>query len=61
MECVTPILLKKSLQSVKSIPRALPENCNDSLHLSDPAIVFATMALLLPVPEFVGLQHEFLK
>lgn len=59
---VAPILIKKSLQSVNRITRAIAKNCNDSSHLLDLTTVFATMAFLLPVPGLVvGLQQEISK
>lgn len=62
MGCVTPISLKKSFQSVNRITRALAKNCNDSSHLLDPTIVFATLAFFLPIPGLVvGLQLEISK
>lgn len=59
IERVMPILIKKkSLQFVNRIMRALPENCDDFLHLLDPTTVAATAAFRLLVLGLAGLQRE---
>lgn len=50
------------MQLIDRVKRALSENCGDSLHLLDPVMVAATMALLLLVPGMLtGLQKKVLK
>lgn len=58
IEHVTPILINKSLQFVNRIMQALPENCDDFLHLLDPTTVAATPVIWLPVLGLAGLQRE---
>ena len=59
---VTPILLSKSLQSVKNrITKALLENGNNSFHLLAPTMVVVTAAFLWPVPGLVRLQRRVSK
>lgn len=41
--------------------RALPEHCGDSLHLLHAAVLAATMAFLLPVPEMITVMQRSFK
>lgn len=53
--CYAYLNQKKSLQFVNRIMRALPENCDDFLHLLAPTTVAAFRLLVL---ELAGLQRE---
>lgn len=60
--CIILIFLSMPPQLSHKIKSALPENCDNSLHLLDPAMVAVTSALLLSLPGLVTrIQKEVSK
>lgn len=51
--CIILIFLSMPPQLIDKIKSALPENCDNSFHLLDPAMVAVTSALSLSLPGLV--------